>query len=141
MATIAAPLVADDAPADRPFQVRLLRTPATAQDRVPGELDTPHRVALADRIHALVEDAGPQRTWATPPQRAHRAQVRDARGRLRDLEHALRSNMPLHRRGELLVARLVSGDAVGSYCHGDVRSLRDDADAACAALGLVTPFH
>lgn len=114
---------------------------AAPADRARGELDAAHREALADRIHALVVDAAHWSRCDTPPQRAHRAQVLAARGRLADIEHALRSGIPVRLRGEPLVARLVSDDAVGAYCHGRVRALHDDADAACAALGVVTTFH
>jgi hypothetical protein len=124
--------------ADRP--VTALPRPSAA-DRTRGELDALHREALADRIHALVVDAEHWSRCDTPPQRAHRLQVLAARGRLADIEHALRSGIPVYLRGERLVARLVSGDTVGVYCHGDVRTMHDDADAACAALGVVTTFH
>ncbi|MSW51363.1 MAG: hypothetical protein F2817_10820, partial [Actinobacteria bacterium] len=80
-----------------------------AADRAPGELDLAHRIALADRLRALVLDASRMRACDTAPQRAHRLQVLAARGRLADLEHVLRSGIPVRRRGERLVARLVSG--------------------------------
>lgn len=101
----------------------------------------PHRVALADRIHVLVVDANHMRPCDTSPQRAHKWQVLAARGRLADLEHVLRSGIPVHCRGERLVHRLVSGDVSGMYCGTNVLAMHDDADAACAALGVITPFH
>lgn len=110
-------------------------------DRAPGELDLVHRIALADRLRALVLDASRMRACDTAPQRAHRLQVLAARGRLADLEHVLRSGIPVRRRGERLVERLVSDDAIGAYCHGNPRALHDDADRACAALGVLTAFH
>lgn len=139
MATTAPPPVDDD-----PLEPLLRPRPRRATppvDRAPGELDLPHRIALADRIRELVRDASRMRPCDTTPQRAHRVQVLAARGRLTDLEHALRSGIPLHRRGERLVERLLSADTIGAYAHGDGRALHDDADAACAALGLRTTFH
>ncbi|MDO9409857.1 hypothetical protein [Patulibacter sp.] len=112
-----------------------------AADRAPGELDLAHRARLADRLHALVLDASRMRACDTRPQRAHRLQVLAARGRLADLEHVLRSGIPVRLRGERLVERLVSDDAIGVYCHGNPRAMHDDADAACAALGVLTAFH
>lgn len=140
MATTAPLHLQDDDTFDRLFRPRP-RPAAPTVDRTAGELDLAHRIALADRIHALVVDAERVNRCATTPQRTHRAQVLDARGRLAAVEYALRSGMPLFRRGEQLVARLVSGDTSGAYCHGDVHALHRDADTACAALGLVTPFH
>lgn len=110
-------------------------------DREPGELDLAHRIALADRIAALVLDADRLHRGDTPPARASRAQIKDARGRLLDLDHALRSGIPITRRGERLIERLLAGVIVGTYVGHGPRALHDDAEAACLAIGSVTPFH
>lgn len=140
MATTIHPAVADGDPLEhRPSPARPRRAPDA--DRAPGELDQRHRDALADRVRALGRPTAAPRRCDTGPQRAHRAQVLAAQGRLSDVEAALRSGIPLRRRGELLVERLLAHDAVGTYAQGDLRALHDDADAACAALGVRTPFH
>lgn len=110
-------------------------------DRERGELDLAHRIALADRIAALVLDAERHHRGDTPPARAGRAQVKDARGRLLDLDHALRSGITITRRGERLIERLLAGVTVGTYVGHGPRALHDDAEAACLAIGSVTPFH
>jgi hypothetical protein len=139
MATTA-PKPVDDDPLDHLLPPRRIAV-APPVDREPGDLDMVHRLRLADRIHGLMTDADHARRDQTTPQRAHRLQVKDARGRLQDVESALRSGIPIRRRGERLVVRLLSEDALGTYCCPDARTLHDDADAACIALGVVTPFH
>jgi hypothetical protein len=71
-----------------------------------------------------------------------RAALREARGRLLDVEHALRSGIPLPGDGVRLTARLVCDAEAGAYAPDrSVRNLRADAATACAALGSVTPFR
>ncbi|WP_026911360.1 hypothetical protein [Patulibacter minatonensis] len=136
-----APLLIDDDDALERLLLTQPRPRVQAVDRVPGELDPRQRIALADRIHALLLDADHLRHCDTAPQRAHKMQIRAAAGRLTDIENVLRSGIPVLRRGERLVTRIVSDDAIGAYCGTTERTMHDAADAACAALGMITPFH
>lgn len=125
-------------------------SPASPASRAPGVLDRSRRLGLADRVAALLhadehgaQAAGTVGAGAQAPERGvSRAALREARGRLLDVEHALRSGIPLPRHGEHLAERLVDQVEAGAYAPGrGGKALRGDAAAACAALGSVTPFH
>jgi hypothetical protein len=118
---------------------------ASAARRAPGVLIAPRRGALADRVAALLHADERRPGSGVPAAGARggvsRVAVREARGRLLDVEHALRSGIPLPRHGEHLAERLVDDAAAGVYAPGGPsRTLRADAAAASAALGSVTPF-
>lgn len=121
---------------------------ASPEGRAPGVLDRPHRIALADRISGLIAEADRFRpataarpTRPTPPPCPTREQVVAARGRLLDLEHALRAGIPLPRHGEHLVEALLDAAEAGAYAEQPACALHDDAETACLAVGSVSPFH
>lgn len=137
MATTAPPPVDED-----PFRPTPIAVPATSpQRRAPGVLDQRRRVALADRIAELVSDADRHHRADDAPPCASRERVVAARGRLLDLEHALRSGIPITRYGEHLTEGLIYAVEARSYADGDPRALHDAAESACLAIGSVSPFH
>lgn len=112
--------------------------PRTPEGRAPGVLDRARRVALADRLADLVRLADGRVLGPLP---APRPALRAARGRLLELEHVLRSGIPVPRHGEHRVERLLDDVESGAYADGAPDGLHRDAAAACAATGSVTPFH
>ncbi|WP_210491646.1 hypothetical protein [Patulibacter sp. SYSU D01012] len=98
--------------------------PMTA--RVRDLLDRRRRERLAARIAAVV---AARRT----------ADGSGACGRLRDAEHLLRSGLALPAPAAHALEAFLDRAEAGAYAGRDA-DLRRDAGAACAALGIVTPF-
>jgi hypothetical protein len=111
--------------------------PRTPEGRAPGVLDRARRVALAERLERLVRLADGRVAGPLP---VARPALRAARGRLLELEHVLRSGIPVPRYGEHRVERLADDVDAGVYADAAPGTLRGDAAAACAAMGSVTPF-
>lgn len=89
-------------------------------------LDSRRRERLAARIAALI--AAERRSAGTAACR-----------RLRDAEHLLRSGMPLPAPAAHALEAFLDRAESGVYAGRDAE-LRREAGAACAALGVVTPF-
>lgn len=112
--------------------------PRTPEGRAPGVLDLARRVALAERLAGVVGVADGRVAGTLP---APRPALRAARGRLLELEHVLRSGIAVPRQGEHRAERLADDVEAGAYADAAPEALHDDAAAACAAMGSVTPFH
>lgn len=137
MATTAPPPVDEDPFRPTPITV----TAGSAERRAPGVLGPRQRIALADRICELLADADRHHRAEDAPPCASRERVVAARGRLLDLEHALRSGIPITRYGEHLTEGLIYAVEAKNYASGDPRALHDDAESACRAIGSISPFH